>query len=610
MGMAEIAGLQTATVPATASGPILQRKCACGNHSSGGECRGCQKKRGMLQRKPAGSHEPSRIPSIVNDVLRSAGEPLEPAARDFFEPRLGHDFSGVRVHTDSSAAESAAAVGAHAYTVGRDIVFARGQYSADTGSGRKLIAHELTHVVQQSRSGLSSFSPSMRVSEPGDAAEREADAQADRVVSGGSASLIPASIGAAAPAIARRGDPARLPPGGLACEVAVDNPPAVVERVLFGNLARTLTPLQRVQVDNFIVNWRAAGGNVPVRVDGYASTDGTDELNWGLSCDRAQDVVNELTAPAAGIPGVPAGLIRTVAQGETAEFGAAPENRRATISAAFPARPTPPPGAPAATGVVFSESRSPAEQFAGYDPSVVPNVLTVPVGGARVAEAAIAPAGAAPTFVSLDTSIATVVATAGGISVSGVAAGSTSVEAREGAVVLATLRIDVKNRRDIGTGVHYICDSAAPAPHCTTGTTADTPGLLVRLNNIWERQANVRFNSTASVNRTAPGDLGPTVDSDGFGGGEMAVVTALGTGAAYNIFRVSGVTSAGNPVNGALNNGNNTLLADVPCGDGFGPPHEAGHFLGLGHGDHFVMDPCGVRTTRRVVKAMVDRINP
>ncbi len=65
------------------------------------------------------------------------------------EPRFGHDFSGVRVHTDSRAAESARAVNAHAYTVGNDIVFAPGKYQPDAHSGRELLAHELAHTVQQ-----------------------------------------------------------------------------------------------------------------------------------------------------------------------------------------------------------------------------------------------------------------------------------------------------------------------------------------------------------------------------------------------------------------------------------------------------------------------------
>jgi hypothetical protein len=88
-------------------------------------------------------------PPIVEDVLSSAGEPLDAATRAFFEPRFGHDFSRVRVHADQRAAQSAKAVNALAYTVGSDVSFGTGQYRNSTTEGRRLLAHELAHVVQQ-----------------------------------------------------------------------------------------------------------------------------------------------------------------------------------------------------------------------------------------------------------------------------------------------------------------------------------------------------------------------------------------------------------------------------------------------------------------------------
>src|SRR5512134_563730 len=92
-------------------------------------------------------------PPIVHEALRSPGQPLDAATRAFMEPRFGHDFSGVRVHTDARAAESARAVQALAYTVGRDIVFGDQRYSPQTSPGRRLLAHELTHTLQQ-RQGI------------------------------------------------------------------------------------------------------------------------------------------------------------------------------------------------------------------------------------------------------------------------------------------------------------------------------------------------------------------------------------------------------------------------------------------------------------------------
>jgi len=102
--------------PATSSirGGILQRKCACGQHTvSGGECEECRKKQGgMLQRTAVSASPVSSVPPIVHDVLSSSGQPLDAGTRAFMEPRFGYDFSQVRVHTDARAAESALAVNA------------------------------------------------------------------------------------------------------------------------------------------------------------------------------------------------------------------------------------------------------------------------------------------------------------------------------------------------------------------------------------------------------------------------------------------------------------------------------------------------------------------
>lgn len=117
----------------------------------------------------------------MHEVLRSPGQTLDAATRAFFETRFGHDFSHVRLHTDAKAAESARAVNSLAYTVGRNIVFARGQYVTRTHSGRHLLAHELAHVLQQRAhdgSGVSS-----RATESS-SEEASADAAADAVLAG------------------------------------------------------------------------------------------------------------------------------------------------------------------------------------------------------------------------------------------------------------------------------------------------------------------------------------------------------------------------------------------------------------------------------------------
>lgn len=123
----------------------LSRKCsACEQEETGR----------ILQPKsaPAATRQ-GAAPPVASDVVRTPGRALDAESRAFFEPRFGIDFGRVRIHHDVAAASAAAAVSARAYTVGDHIVFASGQFAPATDSGRALLAHELTHVLQQ-RSGL------------------------------------------------------------------------------------------------------------------------------------------------------------------------------------------------------------------------------------------------------------------------------------------------------------------------------------------------------------------------------------------------------------------------------------------------------------------------
>lgn len=187
---------QTTTAVATVQPGLLQRKCACGKAPGvAGECAGCSEKRlsGLqtklavsqpgdeyeheadrmadqvmrmsdpspaavssgnaatrsIQRKPQSEGTESAGEPLVNNIISSPGQPLDPATRAFFEPRFGHDFGRVRVHADDRAAESASAVHARAYTVGEHVVFGAKQFSPGSTDGRRLLAHELTHVIQQ-----------------------------------------------------------------------------------------------------------------------------------------------------------------------------------------------------------------------------------------------------------------------------------------------------------------------------------------------------------------------------------------------------------------------------------------------------------------------------
>jgi hypothetical protein len=127
----------------------LQRKCGCGGGTE--SCESCGPGSVQLQRRATqeNSSLAETAPTIVHDVLRSPGQRLDAATRAFMEPRFNYDFSSVRVHTGPAAAESARAVNALAYTVGRDVVFGALQYSVGTVEGKKLLAHELAHVAQQ-----------------------------------------------------------------------------------------------------------------------------------------------------------------------------------------------------------------------------------------------------------------------------------------------------------------------------------------------------------------------------------------------------------------------------------------------------------------------------
>jgi len=141
--------------------------------------------------------------SPVLDVVGSGGgQALDEETRTDMEGRLGADFSDVRVHTDSAAHNSAKAVNAHAYTVGSNVVFQRDKYDPTSSDGKLMLAHELTHVIQQ-RNGPVDGSPTgggIQVSDPGDRFEREASANAERVMSGPSAAPVQTS---AAPSIQR-----------------------------------------------------------------------------------------------------------------------------------------------------------------------------------------------------------------------------------------------------------------------------------------------------------------------------------------------------------------------------------------------------------------------
>ena len=116
----------------------------------------------------------------VNRVLGSSGKPMDPQIRGFMESRFGHDFSRIKIHDDMRASESTQMINARAYTAGEHIVFQRGQYEPQTETGRRLIAHELSHTIQQ-RGAIAGPQEENRFSSEG-SSEREARSAADNIL--------------------------------------------------------------------------------------------------------------------------------------------------------------------------------------------------------------------------------------------------------------------------------------------------------------------------------------------------------------------------------------------------------------------------------------------
>ena len=130
----------------------VMRMPAVGTHAVRGRISGNEGIAQRLRRNSAGfsSSERGTVPLAAHRALESGGQPLDSGARAFFEPRFGHDFSHVRVHTGTQAAEGARVLQARAYTTGNHIVFDAGEYAPSSDRGARLLAHELAHTVQQS----------------------------------------------------------------------------------------------------------------------------------------------------------------------------------------------------------------------------------------------------------------------------------------------------------------------------------------------------------------------------------------------------------------------------------------------------------------------------
>jgi peptidoglycan hydrolase-like protein with peptidoglycan-binding domain len=268
---------------------------------------------------------------------------------------------------------------------------------------------------------------------------------------------------------------------------------------------------------------------------------------------------------------------------------------------------------PAATAATFAEW--PSEQFAGYDASTAPDWLVVPTGGRRRAQVTLTPANAVPAYTSVAPGVATVAPTPEGVVVTGVADGNTEIRVQEGATVLDRLRIEVKDRRDRTVDYHFMSDTVpAPGPnHSTTRAPGDEVDMTSGLNQMWERQANVRFRTGVVDSPQVATNLGGQVLWTATPANEWPTIVAFGTGGDYNVFLVWEYEQDATPLVDNTNAGTtapNTLLEDNECADGLTLAHEAGHFLGATHAMGGVMNGCPGANRQRVTKQMADAVNP
>ena len=181
-------------ISTAASGRSIMRECACAGACKTSSTTASE----MIHRKADRAHTGVDYAGLARRT-HGSGQPLDSTARTLMESRFGHSFDRVRTHTDAYASHQAQALDASAFTIGQDVFFGNGRYRPDTRDGQRLLAHELTHTLQQRDHAAASNDAfgSQAVSHPSDALEQEADRIADSVVSGDVVSVHGAADGAA-----------------------------------------------------------------------------------------------------------------------------------------------------------------------------------------------------------------------------------------------------------------------------------------------------------------------------------------------------------------------------------------------------------------------------
>ncbi|HLJ33067.1 MAG TPA: DUF4157 domain-containing protein [Ktedonobacteraceae bacterium] len=317
----------------------------------------------MMQRAAVNTEQIDQVPSIVHDVLRTPGQSLDTGTRTFMETSFGHDFSHVRVHTDTQAEDSAHSVNALAYTVGSHVAFGQGQYRPDTPSGKQLLAHELTHVVQQG----TPVPPAnmLTVSNPHDASEQTAHRMASSIMAGNAS---PASSGpshASSSTLYRQETPEATTapssttssptpaPQGQAMSVTLDHfafgddklpKDQAIELKALDALAQTIVATLSTHTDAFVT------------VIGHTDEVGTDKYNLDLGKRRAEATRDYLVQQK-----VPANRIKVHSFGKSlpvVKTGKANElNRRVEVLFDIPPTPANQPQTKTSTGGEANKDR-------------------------------------------------------------------------------------------------------------------------------------------------------------------------------------------------------------------------------------------------------------
>jgi outer membrane protein OmpA-like peptidoglycan-associated protein len=259
------------------------------------KCESCEHEEQQVQKKSTGNENNSL--NTVEKTLKStkgSGAVLAPNSKNQMEQGFGADFSNVRIHNNSTSVKMNRQLGAQAFTNGNDIYFNSGKFNPSSKSGKHLLAHELTHVVQQNKGIHNNI-------------QKVCD-----------------------------NSPATVPSTGMnGCSTDTSRPTHQNTEINYvvGKWAIDASGLAALSA--IAAKWHGDARNDTIRIDGFASCDGATDLNWRLSCDRANAVENELKNPSDGSPGIPSSAtFNKFAHGETEEFSSTDsiQNRKSLVT--------------------------------------------------------------------------------------------------------------------------------------------------------------------------------------------------------------------------------------------------------------------------------------